>query len=105
VGTLAVLDETFTIAGGAEKTGVSAGAVRNYERVGRLDVARQRSRDRRCSDHNVERVVLTSRLRAAAMPIRDIQRYFALVARGPATEDATAGLRALTPTDMRGMWP
>jgi DNA-binding transcriptional MerR regulator len=86
VNTIAVEDQTFTIAEVAEVTGVSAHTLRYYERIGLLDVARQPSGHRRFSEHDISRVVFIGRLRATAMPIRDIQRYFALVAAGPSTE-------------------
>jgi DNA-binding transcriptional MerR regulator len=80
-------DRTFTIAAVAEKTGVSAHTLRYYERIGLLDVGRQASGHRRFTVHDIDRVVFIGRLRATAMPIREIQRYFALVAGGPSTED------------------
>jgi DNA-binding transcriptional MerR regulator len=89
---LATQERTLTIAEVAEKTGVSAHTLRYYERVGLLDVGRQAGGHRRFSEHDVDRVVFIGRLRATAMPIRDIQRYFALVAGGPATEDERLGL-------------
>jgi DNA-binding transcriptional MerR regulator len=84
--TLAVTDPGFTIAEVAERTGVSAHALRYYERIGLLDVGRQESGHRRFTEDDVGRVVFIGRLRATAMPIREIQRYFSLVAGGPATE-------------------
>lgn len=86
VSTIAVQQPTYTIAEVAERTGVTAHTLRYYERIGLLDVGRQASGHRRFSAHDVDRVVFIGRLRATAMPIRDIQRYFALVAAGPATE-------------------
>jgi DNA-binding transcriptional MerR regulator len=83
---IALRDQTFSIAEVAEKTGVSAHALRYYERIGLLDVGRQSSGHRRFTGNDVERVVFIGRLRATAMPIRQIQRYFALVAEGPSTE-------------------
>ena len=84
--TLAVEDTTYTIAEVAEKTGVTAHTLRYYERVGLLSVGREASGHRRFSTQDVDRVVFIGRLRATAMPIRDIQRYFALAAQGPSTE-------------------
>jgi DNA-binding transcriptional MerR regulator len=81
-----VQEPTYTIAEVAEQTGVTAHTLRYYERIGLLDVGRQSSGHRRFSTHDVDRVVFIGRLRATAMPIRDIQRYFALVARGSSTE-------------------
>ena len=92
VSTLAVEEPTFTIAEVADQTGVSAHTLRYYERIGLLDVGRQPSGHRRFSGHDVDRVVFIGRLRATAMPIRVIQRYFALVARGPSTEDERLAL-------------
>jgi DNA-binding transcriptional MerR regulator len=82
-----VEDQTFTIAEVADTTGVSGHALRYYERIGLLEVGRHASGHRRYTEHDVDRVVFIRRLRATAMPIREIQRYFALVAGGPATED------------------
>jgi DNA-binding transcriptional MerR regulator len=82
----AVQDQTFTTAEVADRTGLSAHTLRYYERIGLLDVSRQASGHRRFTDNDVARVVFIGRLRATAMPIREIQRYFALVAGGPATE-------------------
>jgi DNA-binding transcriptional MerR regulator len=92
VSALVVQEETFTIAEVAEKTRVSAHALRYYERIGLLDVGRQASGHRRFTSHDVDRVVFIGRLRATAMPIREIQRYFALVAGGPATENERLAL-------------
>ena len=89
---IAIQEQSFTIAEVAEKTGVSAHTLRYYERIGLLDVGRQASGHRRFTGHDVDRVVFIGRLRATAMPIREIQRYFALVARGPATEDERLAL-------------
>ena len=87
VAALALQEQTFTIAQVAEKTGVTAHTLRYYERIGLLDVGRQESGHRRFTEHDVDRVVFIGRLRATAMPIREIQRYFELVARGPSTQD------------------
>jgi DNA-binding transcriptional MerR regulator len=76
----------LTIAEVAELTGVTAHTLRYYERIGLLHVGRQDSGHRRFSEHDVNRVVFIGRLRATAMPIRDIQRYFELVEAGPSTE-------------------
>jgi DNA-binding transcriptional MerR regulator len=86
VSAIAVQEPTYTIAEVAEQTGVTAHTLRYYERIGLLDISRQASGHRRFSTQDVERVVFIGRLRGTAMPIRDIQRYFALVASGPSTE-------------------
>jgi DNA-binding transcriptional MerR regulator len=92
VSTIAIQEPTYTIAEVAEQTGVTAHTLRYYERIGLLDVGRQASGHRRFSTRDVDRVVFIGRLRATAMPIRDIQRYFALVAGGPSTEDERLAL-------------
>jgi DNA-binding transcriptional MerR regulator len=86
VETTAVKEQTYTIAEVTEKTGVSAHTLRCYERIGLLDVARQTSGHRRFTEYDISGVVFIGRLRATAMPIREIQHYFALVAAGPSTE-------------------
>jgi DNA-binding transcriptional MerR regulator len=74
---------------------VSAHILRYCERIGLLDVGRQQSGHRRFTENDVGRVVFIGCLRATAMPIRDIQRYFSLVGGGPATEhDRLALLQA-----------
>lgn len=83
---LAVEQQTFTISEIAEKTGVSAHTLRYYERIGLLDIGRQTSGHRRFTEHDLGRVVFIARLRSTAMPIREIQRYFALVETGKESE-------------------
>jgi DNA-binding transcriptional MerR regulator len=92
VSAIAVQDQTSTIAEVADKTGISAHTLRYYERIGLLDVGRQASGHRRFTEQDIGRVVFIGRLRATAMPIRDIQRYFALLALGPDTEDERLAL-------------
>ena len=55
VSALAVQEQTFTLADVAEKTGVSAHALRYYERIGLLDVGRQASGQRRFTGHEIAR--------------------------------------------------
>lgn len=75
-----------TISEVAERTGVTAHTLRYYERIGLLDVPRDSAGRRHYTPDDVDRVVFITRLRQTDMPIRDIQRYFGLVAAGPATE-------------------
>lgn len=82
----AVQEQTFTIAEVATKTGMSAHTLRYYERIGLLEVGRQANGHRRFTEYDIHGVVFIGRLRATAMPIRKIQRYFALVDAGPSTE-------------------
>jgi DNA-binding transcriptional MerR regulator len=86
VNATAVQEQTFTIAEVAAKTGVSAHTLRYYERIGLVDVGRQANGHRRFTEYDIQGVVFIGRLRATAMPIREIQHYFALVAGGPSTE-------------------
>lgn len=70
----------------AERVGVSAHTLRYYERIGLLQVGRDSAGRRLYTDADVRRIVFITRLRLTDMPIRQIQRYFALVDAGPATE-------------------
>jgi len=76
----------LTIAQVADRTGVGAHTLRYYERVGLLAVPRDDAGHRVYGSAEVGRVVFISLLRAAAMPIRDLQAYFGLVADGPGNE-------------------
>jgi DNA-binding transcriptional MerR regulator len=75
-------DATLTIAEMAERTGVSAHTLRYYERIGLLSVARDAAGHRVYGAGDYARVVFLNRLRMTGMPIRDLQRYVALVADG-----------------------
>ncbi len=92
VSAVAVAEPTYSIAEVAALTGVTAHTLRYYERIGLLDVGRQPSGHRRFSTHDIDRVRFIGCLRATAMPIRDIQQYFELVAGGPSTEAARLAL-------------
>ena len=70
----------------AERVGVSAHTLRYYERIGLLQVGRDPAGRRLYAEDDVRRIVFITRLRLTDMPIRQIQRYFALVDAGPATE-------------------
>jgi DNA-binding transcriptional MerR regulator len=70
----------------AELTGVTAHTLRYYERIGLVDVPRDAAGRRVYSRHEVARIVFVTRLRMTAMPIREIQAYFGLVAQGQGTE-------------------
>ncbi|HEX8804713.1 MAG TPA: MerR family transcriptional regulator [Acidimicrobiales bacterium] len=76
----------LTIAETAERTGVTVHTLRYYERIGLVDVPRDAAGRRRYWQAEIARVVFVTRLRLTAMPIRDIQAYFRLVAQGPQTE-------------------
>jgi deazaflavin-dependent oxidoreductase (nitroreductase family) len=76
----------LSIAEVAEQTGVGVHTLRYYERIGLLQVPRDEAGRRVYGATEIGRVVFISLLRAAAMPIRDLQEYFGLVARGPGNE-------------------
>jgi DNA-binding transcriptional MerR regulator len=78
-------DATLTIADVTDRTGVTAHTLRYYERIGLLDVARDAAGHRVYDKRAYARVVFLSRLRMTGMPIRELQRYVALVARGEET--------------------
>jgi DNA-binding transcriptional MerR regulator len=76
----------LSIAEVAERTGVTAHTLRYYERIGLVSVPRDAAGHRVYTQIELARVVFITRLRLTAMPIRDIQAYFRLVAAGPGNE-------------------
>lgn len=76
----------MSIAEVAAHTGVTAHTLRYYERIGLLSVPRDDAGHRAYTRDELNRVVFITRLRLTAMPIREIQAYFALVADGPGNE-------------------
>ena len=82
----------LSIAEVAERTGVTAHTLRYYERIGLLSVPRDAAGHRVYTRDELNRVVFITRLRLTAMPIREIQAYFALVAEGPGNEDRRLAL-------------
>lgn len=78
----------LTIAEVAQQTGVSAHALRYYDRIGLLDVPRDPAGRRVYDPASVGRIVFISLLRAAGMPIGDLQTYFGLVREGDGNEAA-----------------
>jgi DNA-binding transcriptional MerR regulator len=78
--------QSLAIAETAERTGVTAHTLRYYERIGLLDVPRDRAGRRWYTEAELARVVFITRLRLTAMPIRDVQAYFRLVDAGPGNE-------------------
>ena len=79
-------DDLLPISAVAELTGNTQHALRYYERIGLVEVARDSGGRRAYDADSIARVVFVSRLRASAMPIRDIARYVALAEQGPSTE-------------------
>jgi len=78
--------QSLPIAEAAERTGVTAHTLRYYERIGLLDVPRDRAGRRWYTEAELARVVFITRLRLTAMPIRGVQAYFRLVDAGPGNE-------------------
>jgi DNA-binding transcriptional MerR regulator len=76
----------LSIAEVAERTGVTAHTLRYYERIGLVSVPRDEVGRRVYTADEIGRVLFITRLRQTAMPIRQIQDYFRLVAEGPGTE-------------------
>ena len=81
-----LVEPTSTIADVADRVGVTAHTLRYYERIGLLSIGRDEAGRRRYTEHDINRVHFITRLRAADLPIGQIQRYFSLVAAGPHTE-------------------
>lgn len=79
--------QRLPIAAVAEATGVSAHALRYYERIGLVRVPRDAGGRRTYGPLEVGRVVFIDFLRSSDMPIRDLRAYFTLVAAGPGNED------------------
>lgn len=77
---------SLSIAEVAERTGVTAHTLRYYERIGLVSVPRDAAGRRVYGDDELARIIFVTRLRLTAMPIRDIQAYFALVDAGPGNE-------------------
>jgi DNA-binding transcriptional MerR regulator len=73
----------LTIADAAKVSGLSAHALRYYERAGLLDpVDRDASGHRRYRDEDLDRIRFLTKLRATGMPIRDVRRYAELLRDG-----------------------
>ena len=84
--------ESLTIAEMADRLGLTAHTLRYYERIGLVTVPRDEAGHRVYGPDEVVRVLFVTRLRLTAMPIREIQAYFSLVAAGPGNEDQRLAL-------------
>jgi DNA-binding transcriptional MerR regulator len=77
---------TLTIADAARVSGLSAHALRYYERAGLLQpIDRNASGHRRYREEDLDRIRFLTKLRATGMPIRDVRRYAELMGRGEST--------------------
>lgn len=74
------------IAEAAQRCGLSAHTLRYYERIGLIHpVGRGPDGHRRYTEHDLEWLILLTRLRCTGMSISDMCRYAELVRRGPET--------------------
>jgi DNA-binding transcriptional MerR regulator len=76
---------SLTIAEAAERSGVSAHALRYYEREGLLDPHRAGNGHRRYGEQELEWIRFLTKLRSTGMPIREIRAYADLYRRGDGT--------------------
>ncbi len=77
---------TLTIADAARASGLSAHALRYYEKAGLLEpIDRNGSGHRRYREDDLERIRFLTKLRATGMPIREIRRYAELMGKGDRT--------------------
>ena len=76
---------SLTIAEAAERSGVSAHALRYYEREGLLEPTREDNGHRRYGDVELEWIRFLTKLRATGMPIRQIRAYADLYREGDGT--------------------
>jgi len=79
-------EATLAIAEVAERTGTTSDTLRYYEKIGLVRPGRDAGGRRRYAEGDLQRVVFLTRMRQSEMPIRDLQRYVALVEEGPHTE-------------------
>jgi DNA-binding transcriptional MerR regulator len=78
------MEQAFTIQQAAESTGLSGYTLRYYERCGLIaPVGRSATGHRRYSANDLRWIEFLSKLRLTGMPIRQMQRYAALVRSHP----------------------
>jgi DNA-binding transcriptional MerR regulator len=84
---MTTIEQEFTIGDVAERTGLSAHALRYYEREGLLaGRVRRQSGQRRYSASDLEWINICVKLRATRMPLAAIRRFAELVREGPGNE-------------------
>jgi DNA-binding transcriptional MerR regulator len=84
---MTTIEQEFTIGDVAERTGLSAHALRFYEREGLLTGrVRRQSGQRRYSASDLEWINICVKLRASGMPLAAIRRFAELVIEGPGNE-------------------
>ena len=79
------VDAPLSIAEVASIAGATAHTLRYYERIGLVRVGRDASGYRAYDRESLGRIIFIGKLRRSDMPIRDIQRYIAMVDEGEAT--------------------
>ncbi|MCS5733636.1 MerR family transcriptional regulator [Herbiconiux daphne] len=91
---MTITEQGLSIAQVAELVGVSAHALRYYEREGLLrnPIERASSSHRRYTEADVNWVRFVTKLRSTAMPIARIKEYAALARQGDATRQARLDL-------------
>jgi DNA-binding transcriptional MerR regulator len=83
----------LTIADASKASGLSAHALRYYERAGLLDpIDRDESGHRRYREEDLGLIRFLTKLRATGMPIREVRRYAEMLKRG---DDSNAERLAL----------
>lgn len=84
---MTTIEREFTIGDVAGRTGLSAHALRFYEREGLLaGRVRRQSGQRRYSASDLEWISICVKLRASGMPLAAIRRFAELVREGPGNE-------------------
>jgi DNA-binding transcriptional MerR regulator len=84
---------SLTISDAARASGVSAHALRYYERAGLLDpVDRAANGHRRYAEEDLARIQFLTKLRSTGMPIRKIREYAELMRQGDDSHEARLAL-------------
>lgn len=79
------IDAPMTITEAADLLDLSAHTLRYYERIGLVEVARDRNGHRSYDAEAVRRLIFLTRMRLSGMAMRDLQHYVALVEAGDQT--------------------
>jgi DNA-binding transcriptional MerR regulator len=84
---------SLTIADAARVSGLSAHALRYYERAGLLDpVDRNEGGHRRYREEDLDLIRFLSKLRTTGMPIREVRRYTELMRQDESTNEERLAL-------------
>lgn len=77
----------YTISQVAQRFGVQPHTLRFYEKEGIISPERTESGIRMYSEENISQLEMAMCLKSTGMPLKDIRRYFELVAQGDKTLD------------------